>query len=120
MKKIASVLLLTLTVLAITLFAACGSDTPATTQPALTSKPDATTQGKAETTTPVATVTTTAKPGATTTTKAPDVTTSKQPSENLVEQNANGVTIKSLDKSLVMNITKNDASVGGISLHTIN
>ena len=109
MKKFASVLLLTLTVLAITLFAACGSDTPATTQPTVTSKPGATTQGKVETTTPVATVTTTAKSGTTNTTKAPDVTTSKQPSEDLVEQNANGVTIKSLDKSLVMNITKNDA-----------
>ena len=108
MKKLNTVLLLALTVLIVTLFAACscGSDTPATTKPTETTAP-LTTLGKTENTTTV-------KPTETTP-KAP-VTTSK-PSEGFVEaehviKTDSSVTVKSLDKSLVMNIVKN--SVGNI------
>ena len=110
MKKLTSVLLITLTVLAIMLFAACGSDTPATTQPADTNTPNITTQGTAQTT--VKTPASETKPQ-TTTAKQPDVTTTK-PADVFVEaehasKTESGVILTSLDKSLVMNITKNTA-----------
>lgn len=102
MKKLTTVLLLALAVLLVTLFAACGSETPATTTPAITTNPTVTTPGNAETTPKVNE----------TTPKAP-VTTTK-PTEGFVEadhvtKTETGVTVKSLDKSLVMNIVKNGA-----------
>lgn len=100
MKKFTTVLLVILTVLLVTLFAACGDDKPTTTKPTETTAPK-TTQGPAQTTP--------SKP-ATTTPKQPDVTTTK-PSQGFVEaehivKTDSGVTVKSLDQSLVMNITK--------------
>ncbi|MBO7740521.1 MAG: glycoside hydrolase family 97 N-terminal domain-containing protein, partial [Clostridia bacterium] len=107
MKDFTQILLLTLAVLLVTLFAACGSDAPATTAPvttapAITTNPAVTTPGNAETTTSKVTETTP---------KKPDVTTAK-PSEGFVEaehitKTENEVTVKSLDKSLVMKIAKN-------------
>ncbi|MBO7740618.1 MAG: glycoside hydrolase family 97 N-terminal domain-containing protein, partial [Clostridia bacterium] len=102
MKKLTTVLLLALAVLLVTLFAACGSETPATTTPATTTNPTVTTPGNAETTPKVNE----------TTPKAP-VTTTK-PTEGFVEadhvtKTETGVTVKSLDKSFVMNIVKNSA-----------
>ena len=101
MKKFTTVLLVVLAVLMVTLFVACGSDSPATTKPAETTAPK-TTQGPAQTTP--------SKP-ATTTPKQPDVTTTN-PSQGFVEaehiaKTDSGVTVKSLDQSLVMNISKN-------------
>ncbi len=112
MKSFASVLLLVLSVLLVTLLAACGSETPATTQPAETTVPTKSTSSSVETTPQKPTITTT-KPTVTTTPKKPDVTTAK-PSEGFVEaehiaKTESGVTVKSLDKSLVMNIAKNTA-----------
>ncbi len=101
MKKLTTVLLLALAVLLVTLFAACGSETPATTTHTVTTDPTVTTSGNAETTPKVIE----------TTPKAP-VTTAKP--EGFVEadhvvKTENSVTVKSLDKSLVMNIVKNSA-----------
>lgn len=97
MKKIITALLITLIVLTVTLFAACGSETPATTNPAETTAPVVTTTADQQTT-PTAN-----------TTKTP--TTTAKPSTGFVEaehiaKTENGVTITSLDKSMVMNITK--------------
>lgn len=102
MKKISTALLLALAVLLVTLFVACGSDTPATTAPATTAAPAVTTPGNAETT-----------PKTNETTPKAPITTTK-PSEGFAEaehaiKTENGVTVKSLDKSLVMNIVKNSA-----------
>ena len=97
MKKIISVLLITLVVLTVALFAACGSETPATTQPADT-VPVVTTKVEQQTT-----------PAITTTAKTPETTA--KPSTDFVEadhvaKTDNGVTITSLDKSMVMTIVK--------------
>ena len=98
MKKIISVLLITLVVLTVALFAACGSETSATTQPAETTAPVVTTKVEQQTT-----------PAITTTAKTPETTA--KPSTDFVEadhvaKTDNGVTITSLDKSMVMTIVK--------------
>ena len=104
MKKITSVLLIALAVLMLTLFVACGDDAPATTKPATTTAPIETSDS----------LETTAKTPDTTT-KKPDVTTSK-PAADFVEaehvaKTDSGVTVKSLDQSLVMNIAQKDGGI---------
>ena len=104
MKRITSVLLIALAVLMLTLFVACGDDAPATTKPATTTAPIETSDS----------LETTAKTPDTTT-KKPDVTTSK-PAADFVEaehvaKTDSGVTVKSLDQSLVMNIAQKDGGI---------
>ncbi|MBQ4121194.1 MAG: glycoside hydrolase family 97 N-terminal domain-containing protein [Clostridia bacterium] len=111
MKNFTTVLLVILSVLMVTLFAACGSDSPATTKPAETTAPTGTSTGSVQTAPKNPAVTTTKPTITTTTPKQPDVTTSK-PSQGFVEaehiaKTDSGVTVKSLDQSLVMNISKN-------------
>ena len=124
MKKLSTILLLAFTVLVLVLTAACGSSSTKTTTAATTTEGVATTTTKAPdvittspaTTTNTATTTTVADttpeqpsvttPVVTTTAKQPTDTTPDFVEADHVAKTENGVTVKSLNNALIMNLTK--------------